>query len=52
MTFLLHQDERFIEPLRDVRCPEDDFQTCARPSDAEVKEINMLIIRVSSRFTE
>ena len=45
--YLFHHDERFDDRVPDFWAEESDFEACARPTDAEVATINMLIERGS-----
>jgi hypothetical protein len=44
-VFLFHHDERFNDRLPDLYLPDYEMEECQRPTDSEVKQINMLISR-------
>ena len=42
VEFLFHHDERFERRIADLWVLEAEIEMCPRPTDAEVKVINML----------
>ena len=43
--YIFHYDPRFVAPISDLYVFNYDIEKCARPSDAEVEQINALIRR-------